>query len=75
MIWEIVGLIHLLKGWKRIPDAPPSEYSCWYVHKDRHHRFTNEEINKMRDRLKRLEPGAYYAVFPEEQPWSPQSRR
>lgn len=68
MMWEIVGLMHLLKHWKRMPDAPPSEYSGWYGHRNRHHPFTSEETKNMRDALRRLSPMSYYSVFPEERP-------
>jgi hypothetical protein len=75
MMWEIVGLMHLLNEWKRMPDAPPSEYSCWHIHRNRHHRFTGNEIKAMRNTLKGLSPMAYYSVFPEEQPDTPGNPR
>ena len=71
MMWEIVGLMHLLKAWRRTPDAPPSEYSCWYIYRDRHHPFTSKEITDKKNTLKGLSPAAYYSVFPEERRTGP----
>lgn len=70
-MWEIVGLTHLLKAWRRMPDAPPSEYSQFYIHRNRHHRFSAKEIAEKRENLMRLSPLSYYSVFPEEKPCKP----
>ncbi len=71
MMWEIVGLMDLLKAWKRMPDAPPSEYSSWYIHRERHRPFTSQEKQNMRDALRKLSPMSYYLLFPEERPEEP----
>jgi hypothetical protein len=71
MMWEIVGLMDLLKAWKRKPDAPPSEYSSWYIHRERHRPFTAQETQNMRDALRKLSLMSYYLLFPEERPEEP----
>jgi len=68
MICEIQGLVILLEHWRRMPDAPPSEFSPFSSHEDRHHRFTGREISRMMDRLRRMSPNSYQSVFPEEGP-------
>jgi len=68
MMAEIQGLVILLRHWRRMPDAPPSEFSPFSAHENRHHRFTEAEIEEMRSGLRRMSPASYYSVFPEEQP-------
>lgn len=68
MLAEIQGLASLLERWKRMPDAPPSEFSPFSYHDDRHHRFSEKEISRMRDDLRRMSPASYYSVFPEDLP-------
>ncbi len=68
MMWEIVYLKYLLEAWRRMPDAPPSEYSPPSNHSNRHHRFSGGEIQGMRDSLKQMSPESFYSVFPEERP-------
>ncbi len=68
MLFEIQRLASLLERWRRMPDAPPSEFSPFSSHESRHHRFSGKEISRMRDELRRMSPASYYSVFPEEQP-------
>ena len=68
MLFEIQGLVILLGHWKRMPDAPPSEFSPFSAHENRHHRFTDREIECKRNELRRMSPASYYSVFPEEKP-------
>jgi hypothetical protein len=68
MFVEILGHVTLLKHWKRMPDAPPSEYSPFCGHHNRHHRFSEKEIADRKSDLKRMSPASYYSVFPEEEP-------
>jgi hypothetical protein len=71
MMWEILGLTHLLKEWRHMPDAPPSEYSLFDIHRNRNQRFSVKEIAAQRENLMRMSPMAYYSVFPEEKPRKP----
>ena len=68
MMCEIQGLMILLRRWKQMPDAPPSELSLFSVHRERHHPFTATEIIQMRRELERISPASYRLVFPEERP-------
>ena len=68
MMIEIQAKCLLLSHWKKMPDAPPSEYSPWSAHRDRHNRFSDQEISTMREDLRRRAPLSYYSVFPEERP-------
>ncbi len=68
MLFEIQGLVILLGHWRRMPDAPPSEFSPFSMHENRHHRFSEDEIDCKRNELRRMSPASYYSVFPEEQP-------
>jgi hypothetical protein len=68
MMIELQATSILLTKWKQMPDAPPSEYSPWYHHRDRHHPFSAKEISKIRDEFRRVAPKSYYSVFPEERP-------
>ncbi len=68
MMCEIQGLVILLEHWRRMPDAPPSEFSPFSSHEDRHHRFTGREKSRMMDELRRMSPLSYQSVFPEEGP-------
>jgi hypothetical protein len=66
MFCEIQGLVILLTHWRRMPDAPPSEFSPFSSHENRHHRFTGREIARMMDELRRMSQVGYLSVFPEE---------
>jgi len=65
---EIQGLYYLLSTWKKMPDAPPSEYSSWSCDRDRHHPFSAAEIRVKREALRRMAPSSYFEIFPEERP-------
>lgn len=54
-----------------MPDAPPSEYSLFDIHRNRNQRFSVKEIAAQRENLMRMSPMAYYSVFPEEKPRKP----
>jgi len=66
MMIELQGLVILLKHLRRMPDAPPSEFSPFSSHHNRHHRFTEEETAAMRQELRRMSPACYFSVYPEE---------
>ncbi len=66
MMYEIQGLVILLRRWRQMPDAPPSEFSPWSAHVKRNHPFTATEIMRMRYRLDQISHGSYLSVFPEE---------
>ncbi|HXQ80938.1 MAG TPA: hypothetical protein VN775_06490 [Opitutaceae bacterium] len=68
MMIEIQGLVILLLNLRRMPDAPPSEFSPFSSHQSRHHRFTEIEVAVMRRELRRMSPAGYFSVYPEEQP-------
>jgi hypothetical protein len=69
MMFDIQNLARLLRDWKPMPDMPPSEFSPFSSHKDRHHRFSGEEVTRMKADLKRMSPQTYFSVFPEERVW------
>jgi hypothetical protein len=68
MMFEIQARDRMLRDLKRMPDMPPSEFSPFPWHRDRHHRFSDAEIARMKSDLKRMSPNAYFSVFPEERP-------
>ena len=59
----VVGLADLLSRWTKMPDAPPSEYSNWVVHKNRHQPFTPDEVARMRSTLAKIAPTTYADIF------------
>ena len=59
----VLGLDGLLRQWKLMPDAPPSEYSRWSCDKNRHHPFTRQEIARMKSTLARIAPSTYADHF------------
>ena len=68
MMIELQATSILLTYWRQMPDAPPSEYSPFSHHHDRHHPFSAKEISRIRDEFWRAAPKCYYTVFPEERP-------
>jgi hypothetical protein len=71
MYCEILSLDILLRALKRTPDVPPSELGLWHQYRDRHHPFSDKEIQRMKSELRRMAPTAYYSIFPEEKPGEP----
>ena len=71
MMFEIQARDRMLRDLKRMPDMPPSEFSPFPWHRDRHHRFSQEEIARMKSELRRVAPTAYHSIYPEEKPGGP----
>ena len=59
-------LTRFLAVWKLYADAPPSEYSTLWIHRERHMPLTKVEVTSFKLSLREVSPADYRRLFPGE---------